>query len=251
MCRLDAKCGCICGDPTSYFKGEPFYTSDTGKSRVLEYALLCGCLPIPIPNKWACGLPADAQPLSEADKQALLTFLSGNWEVTPLFGEGYSNAAGMIDFKNKLIFEKATVFGGQYTMSGGMHNRTQRVDNRHGHGGQNTVRTSQVNDPKTYDIIPFKSNKTGMIYIDNIGPHILTVASGEFTLVSAIPGVKYLLQRGWKKGGFDQPAREIPPPYSLFGNTGEPPQQTMHPHQVTVNIIGSPSAGAAPPQYGA
>uniref|UniRef100_A0A0G4GHT8 Uncharacterized protein n=1 Tax=Chromera velia CCMP2878 TaxID=1169474 RepID=A0A0G4GHT8_9ALVE len=208
---------------------------------------MCCC---PVMSVKVTGLPPHAQPLSPQEKNDLLAYLQGNWKIQPIQVPGYQ--------KNMILYENAMVSGGQYTLTGGFHNETRSTGGENSHTYQVTV----ANKPKTYDIVPFRSRTTGFIYVDNIGSCISDVETGQVTLIPAVPGAKLLWQREWKRGGFDQPASAIPPPYSLFGHVA-PTQQGMpmkspshapQPQTIQVNIIGAtgqgtPPAAAEPPKY--
>uniref|UniRef100_A0A0G4HIY4 Uncharacterized protein n=1 Tax=Chromera velia CCMP2878 TaxID=1169474 RepID=A0A0G4HIY4_9ALVE len=240
MCILcDANNSVICGHQTAYLGGAPLYQKEPGKSQVLEKVCCCCC--IPLPQTWATGLPTDAQPLTPNETQELLTFLSGSWKLQYIL-LGHMGSPSMNRMQVLMTYENVIVVGQQYTISGGMHLGTRKH-------GDDTVTIPVPNRPLPHNIIPYRSQKTGHIFLDNVGTQIKDIDAGQITFDFYMPDVQIVWQREWRRGGFDRPANAPEPPYSIFGHIA-PKQQTMPAptaqQNITINVVGEGADGGTP-----
>lgn len=166
--------------------GKPVYAGRNGKKvfipEVIPYLVSTAiCMPFLICIHWSRkvrGLPRDAVPLIEMEKQQLLETFQGHWKIQELSGERNRWAPGFTD---------VYVNGDKMIFSGGMYNRGQ-------YG-------AAINENMEQRIIPFQGGD-GRIYIDNIGTILVReqADNSEIELDSALDS-KLKFVRKWKMEG--------------------------------------------------
>jgi hypothetical protein len=185
-------------------KGEPLYAGPNGQKVMLpEYKYLY-CFAILNPCVWCMisklkvrGLPRDAVPLGESEKQRLLAKLQGYWKVQPISVGGYYNS---------FTYTDVHVEGDKMIFSGGMHNQTFTSHSPHSSGHHHHTTTHAVaNRPQEQRILPFRGSD-GTLYVDNVGSILVREEADNSEIeINNCMDMKLKLVRGWKMEGRSNP----------------------------------------------
>ena len=124
------------------------------------------------------GIPKGTPRVPEAEEKEILARWAGTHNIVPLSTGG---AGG-----NVVAYTVAHIEGNVMTISGGMHNSTQRV-------GDRPVVMAVANEPQQQRL-KFWRGADGTLYIDNIGSKLVSESPSEIKILNAL-GMDMLLRR--------------------------------------------------------